>query len=77
MLRLRKIHLFDIDVPGQIKFTESEVLSPGGRPTTFSTPWCEVGLGICYDIRFAELAQLYRERGCKLLVCRPLSWVVK
>ena len=28
----------------------------------------QVGLGICYDIRFAELGQLYRDRGCKLLV---------
>lgn len=64
----RKIHLFDIDVPGKITFTESEVLSAGSQATTFSTPWCEVGLGICYDIRFAELAQIYRDRGCKLLV---------
>jgi len=64
----RKIHLFDIDVPGKITFTESSVLSAGSKPTTFSTPWCEVGLGICYDIRFAELGQLYRDRGCKLLI---------
>jgi len=64
----RKIHLFDIDVPGKIKFTESDALSPGEKATTFKTPWCEVGLGICYDIRFAELAQIYRDRGCKLLV---------
>jgi len=64
----RKIHLFDIDVPGKITFTESSVLSPGNQPTTFTTPWCEVGVGICYDIRFAELGQLYRDRGCRLLI---------
>jgi len=64
----RKIHLFDIDVPGKIRFKESESLTPGDSFTTFDTPWCKVGLGICYDIRFAELAQIYREEGCKLLV---------
>ena len=50
-------------------FKESDALSPGNNFTTFSTPWCEVGLGICYDIRFAELAQVYSQQmGCKLLV---------
>ncbi|KAB1283831.1 Omega-amidase NIT2 [Camelus dromedarius] len=30
--------------------------------------YCRVGLGICYDLRFAELAQIYAQRGCQLLV---------
>lgn len=64
----RKIHLFDIDIPGKMTFKESDALSPGNSFTTFSTPWCEVGVGICYDIRFAELAQIYAKKGCKLLV---------
>lgn len=64
----RKIHLFDIDVPGKITFKESDALSPGNSFTTFNTPWCEVGLGICYDIRFAEMAQVYRDKNCKLVV---------
>jgi len=42
----RKMHLFDIDIPGGIRFVESEVLSPGSRVTTFETPWCKVGVGI-------------------------------
>ena len=28
----------------------------------------QVGLGICYDVRFPELAQIYRRHGCELLV---------
>jgi len=65
----RKIHLFDIDIPGKMTFKESDALKPGNNFTTFSTPWCEVGLGICYDIRFAELAQVYaQQKKCKLLV---------
>ena len=29
---------------------------------------CKVGVGICYDIRFAELAQIYAQAGCHLLL---------
>ncbi|XP_048800669.1 omega-amidase NIT2 isoform X1 [Lagopus muta] len=64
----RKIHLFDINVPGKIQFKESETLSPGDSFSMFDTPYCKVGLGICYDIRFAELAQIYGQKGCQLLI---------
>ncbi|CAC5411719.1 NIT2 [Mytilus coruscus] len=64
----RKVHLFDIDVPGKICFKESETLSPGKEFTTFDTPFCKIGIGICYDIRFPELAYIYSDLGCKLLV---------
>ena len=64
----RKMHLFDIDVPGRITFKESETLSPGNNITTFDMPHGKVGVGICYDIRFPEQSQLMREAGCKLLV---------
>ncbi|KAJ7993575.1 hypothetical protein DPEC_G00273820 [Dallia pectoralis] len=68
LLKHRKIHLFDIDVPGKIRFQESETLSPGSRLSVFETPYCKIGVGICYDMRFAELAQLYAKKGCHLLV---------
>lgn len=68
VLKHRKIHLFDIDVPGKIRFQESETLSPGSSLSIFDTPFCKVGVGICYDMRFAELAQLYCKKGCQLLV---------
>uniref|UniRef100_A0A3Q3QW72 omega-amidase n=1 Tax=Monopterus albus TaxID=43700 RepID=A0A3Q3QW72_MONAL len=68
ILKHRKIHLFDIDVPGKIRFQESESLSPGNSLSMFETPFCKVGVGICYDMRFAELAQLYARKGCQLLV---------
>uniref|UniRef100_A0A3B4BB09 omega-amidase n=1 Tax=Periophthalmus magnuspinnatus TaxID=409849 RepID=A0A3B4BB09_9GOBI len=66
LLKHRKIHLFDISVPGKIHFQESEILSPGNSLSMFDT-FCKVGVGICYDMRFAELAQLY-SRKCQLLV---------
>ena len=67
----RKVHLFDIDIPGKITFKESETLSPGDSATVFATPYGNVGLGICYDIRFPELAQtMALEHDCKIL-CYP------
>lgn len=33
----RKIHLFDIDVPGKMKFTESETLTAGNSFTVIDT----------------------------------------
>lgn len=65
----RKVHLFDIDVPGGITFFESDTLSPGQTLSHFSTPWGNLGLGICYDIRFAEYAMLLSQKhGCKVII---------
>ncbi|XP_015427626.1 PREDICTED: omega-amidase NIT2 [Myotis davidii] len=41
---------------------------PGTVSYMLKGAYCRVGLGICYDIRFAELAQVYAQRGCQLLV---------
>ncbi|EGC36199.1 hypothetical protein DICPUDRAFT_32199 [Dictyostelium purpureum] len=64
----RKVHLFDIDVPNKIKFKESETLTPGNDFTVIDIGYCKVGVGICYDIRFAELSMLYTRMGAKMLV---------
>lgn len=65
----RKLHLFDIDIPGKIKFKESEVLSPGNKITIVDLPeYGRIGLGICYDIRFTEFAMIAARQGAFLLV---------
>lgn len=66
--RHRKLHLFDIDVPGKIAFRESEVLTPGQEVTLFDTPWCRIGLAICYDLRFPELSRLMALKGAGLII---------
>ena len=64
----RKMHLFDIDVPGKITFKESDTLSSGNDLVVFDTKYCRVGLGICYDIRFPEFAQALAEKGAHVLL---------
>ena len=64
----RKMHLFDTDVKGGQRFFESETLSPGNEVTTFSTPFCTMGLCICYDFRFPELSRLMVDQGAKVIL---------
>lgn len=65
----RKVHLFDIDIPGKISFHESEVLSPGDKVTIVDLPgYGKIGIAICYDIRFPELAMIAARKGAFLLV---------
>ncbi|KAL8796990.1 MAG: hypothetical protein Q9195_000761 [Heterodermia aff. obscurata] len=65
----RKVHLFDIDIPGKITFKESEVLSPGNKITLVDLPpYGKIAIAICYDIRFPELAMIAARRGAFLLL---------
>ena len=66
----RKVHLFDIDVPGGIYFKESDTLTEGDGVTHFHVDGLgKIGVGICYDIRFPEYAMLLTQHhGCKILI---------
>ncbi|KAI9456248.1 carbon-nitrogen hydrolase [Lactarius psammicola] len=76
----RKVHLFDIDIPGKITFKESETLTGGSTTNFFDTEFARVGLGICYDVRFPELATI--SARCQVLIypgafnmtTGPLHW---
>lgn len=64
----RKVHLFDIDVPGKISFKESETLTAGNQITVVDTPLCRIGICICYDIRFSELLRLMALEGAQIII---------
>ena len=66
--RHRKMHLFDIDVPGGMCFRESDTLSPGSDITLFDTPWGKMGLCICFDLRFEELCRVMALEGARVLL---------
>lgn len=54
----RKVHLFDIDIPGKISFRESLTLAPGNHLSSFTLgPW-RFALAVCYDIRFPEMSRI-------------------
>jgi predicted amidohydrolase len=63
----RKIHLFDVDVPGGRSFRESEAIEPGGAPVVAQTPWGGLGLSICYDLRFPELYRALAAGGARIV----------
>jgi len=63
----RKMHLFDIDVKDRITFKESDVLTAGDNFTLADTEFGKIGIGICYDIRFPELARIMTEKGALIL----------
>ena len=64
----RKAHLFDIDVAGGQRFRESDTLSPGNAITTFETEFGTMGLCICFDLRFEELAREMALQGARVLL---------
>ena len=63
----RKIHLFDVDVPGGVSFRESATVAPGAEVVVAETSFGGVGLSICYDLRFGELYRALVVRGASLL----------
>ncbi len=66
--RYNKIHLFDVDVGDrQGSYRESDTYAPGNTVVVADTPFGRVGLAVCYDLRFAELFQLMRERGAEII----------
>lgn len=53
--RYRKIHLFDVQLPGQPPIKESFSYTAGDQVVTAETEFGRVGMSICYDLRFPEL----------------------
>jgi predicted amidohydrolase len=64
----RKIHLFDVDVPGGVRFAESATCKPGTEVEVVTTPLGRFGLSICYDLRFGELYRRLVDAGAEILM---------
>jgi predicted amidohydrolase len=63
----RKIHMFDVDVGG-VAYRESEHEQPGTEIVGAEVDGLgQVGLSVCYDLRFPELYRILAVRGARLL----------
>ena len=66
--RYRKLHLFDVEIPGGKKYLESAVISPGLETVQFSIGEFNFGLATCYDLRFPELFRRLVQKGANVIL---------
>lgn len=64
----RKIHLFDVALADGTQLRESRSTEAGREVVVAETPWCKMGLSICYDLRFPELYRQQVAQGAELLL---------
>ncbi len=67
--RYRKLHLFDVDIPGGATLRESDGTAAGEAALVVAAHGLRMGVSICYDVRFPELyRRLWREGGADVLL---------
>ncbi|MHB8532942.1 MAG: carbon-nitrogen hydrolase family protein [Solirubrobacteraceae bacterium] len=63
----RKLHMFDVEVAGKV-YRESELEQPGEEIVLSHTGGgVELGMSICYDLRFPELYRILAVRGARIV----------
>jgi deaminated glutathione amidase len=71
----RKMHMFDVEVEGTV-YRESEHEAPGDDVVVSTTAdGVELGLTVCYDIRFPELYRILAVRGARVVTV-PAAFTV-
>jgi deaminated glutathione amidase len=63
----RKVHMFDVEIDGR-SYNESEVEQAGDEiVSSVTNDGVELGLAICYDLRFPELFRILAVRGARVI----------
>lgn len=65
--RYEKMHLFDVDLATGESWRESAAYAPGQRSVVVATPVGQLGLSICYDVRFPDLYRSLTNAGADIL----------
>ncbi len=68
--RYDKIHLFGFSGLGE-RYSEADTIEPGSEPVVAATPWGDVGLTVCYDLRFPEL---FRQLAPAPMIALPAAF---
>ncbi|MDR7278674.1 carbon-nitrogen hydrolase family protein [Catenuloplanes atrovinosus] len=71
----RKIHLYDVEIPGKVSFHESRTVAPGDTPVVVDIDGVPLGLSICYDLRFPELYRRLADDGAAKLLVVPAAFM--
>jgi predicted amidohydrolase len=66
--RYRKLHLFDVEIPGGRKYLESKIITPGNEVVTFAIGDVVFGMATCFDLRFPELFRRLAHLGAHVLL---------
>lgn len=65
--RYDKIHMFEADLGDQGRFREAASYRPGDRAVLADAGWAQMGLTICYDLRFPALYRALAKAGAQVL----------
>ncbi len=74
--RFDKIHMFDVTLPGGETYRESKNYQPGSEAVLAPLPWGNLGMTVCYDLRFPHLYRALAKAGADFLAI-PSSFTVK
>jgi predicted amidohydrolase len=65
-----KVHLFSCDIKKgdtRKKIDEGDIYTPGTKSKLIELKKIKIGLGVCFDLRFSEMALEYRKAGAQVL----------
>src|SRR6476660_4328837 len=63
----RKIHMYDVEIPGRVSYLESATVAPGESTVTVEVEQFVLGMSTCYDLRFPELYRRLADAGATVL----------
>ncbi|KMT17570.1 hypothetical protein BVRB_2g036690 [Beta vulgaris subsp. vulgaris] len=72
--KYRKIHLFDVDVPGGMVYKESSFTEAGNEVVAVDSPCGRLGLTVCYDLRFPEVYECLRFQHAAQVLLVPSAF---